>query len=63
MKNSRATLHHSYEALKDTVHYNYMLQYLAETYKLDQDYCQICGYTEGMDSRALPSSRSSFLVW
>ena len=37
MKNSRATLHHSYEALKDTVHYNYMLQYLAETYKLDKD--------------------------
>ena len=37
MKNSKATLHHSYEALKDTVHYNYMLQYLAETYKLDKD--------------------------
>lgn len=37
MKDSKATLHHSYEALKDTVHYNYMLQYLAETYKLDND--------------------------
>jgi len=37
MKDSKATLHHSYEALKDTVHYNYMLQYLAETYKLDKD--------------------------
>lgn len=37
MKDSKATLHHSYEALKDTVHYNYMLQYLAETYKLDGD--------------------------
>lgn len=37
MKDSKATLHHSYEALKDTAHYNYMLQYLAETYKLDKD--------------------------
>ena len=26
MKDPKATLHHSYEALKDTVHYNYMLQ-------------------------------------
>lgn len=37
MKDPKATLHHSYEALKDTVHYNYMLQYLAETYKLEND--------------------------
>lgn len=37
MKDAKATLHHSYEALKDTVHYNYMLQYLAETYKLEKD--------------------------
>ena len=37
MKNPKATLHHSYEALKDTVHYNYMLQYLAETYMLEKD--------------------------
>ena len=37
MKNSQLTLHHSYEALKDTAHYNYMLQYLAETYKQDKD--------------------------
>lgn len=37
MRDSKATLHHSYEALKDTTHYNYMLQYLAETYKLDKD--------------------------
>lgn len=37
LKNPKATLHHSYEALKDTVHYNYMLQYLAETYKLEND--------------------------
>ena len=33
----KATLHHSYVALKDTVHYNYMLQYLAETYYLEKD--------------------------
>ena len=37
MKDPKATLHHSYEALKDTVHYNYMLQYLAETYMLEKD--------------------------
>ena len=37
MKNPKATLHHSYVALKDTVHYNYMLQYLAETYALEKD--------------------------
>lgn len=37
MKNPKATLHHSYEALKDTTHYDYMLQFLAETYKLEKD--------------------------
>ena len=37
MKNPKATLHHSYMALKDTVHYDYMLQYLAETYALEKD--------------------------
>ena len=37
MKNPKAPLHHSYMALKDTVHYNYMLQYLAETYALEKD--------------------------
>lgn len=37
LKDAQATLHHSYEALKDTTHYNYMLQYLAETYKLEKD--------------------------
>lgn len=37
MKDAKATLHHSYEALKDTARYDYMLQYLAETYKLEKD--------------------------
>ena len=37
MKNPKATLHHSYMALKDTVHYNYMLQDLAEAYALEKD--------------------------
>ena len=37
MKDPKATLHHSYEALKDTAHYDYMLQFLAETYKLEKD--------------------------
>lgn len=36
-KDAKMTLHHSYEALKDTAHYEYMLQYLAETYKLEKD--------------------------
>ena len=43
MKDAKATLHHSYEALKDTVHYNYMLQYLAETYKLEKDTMRYVG--------------------
>lgn len=33
----KATLHHTYLALKDTAHYCMMLQYLAETYKLEND--------------------------
>lgn len=37
LQDAKMTLHHSYEALKDTAHYNYMLQYLAETYKLEKD--------------------------
>lgn len=37
MKNPTATLHHTYQALKDTAHYCLMLQYLAETYKLEND--------------------------
>lgn len=37
MKDPKATLHHSYEALKDKQHYDYMLQYLAETYRLEKD--------------------------
>jgi hypothetical protein len=36
-KNAKATLKHTYLALKDTAHTNYMLQYLAETYKLEND--------------------------
>lgn len=37
MKNPKATLHHSYLALKDKQHYHLMLQYLAETYKMEDD--------------------------
>jgi tetratricopeptide (TPR) repeat protein len=37
LKDPKATLHHTYLALKDTTHYNLMLQYLAETYKLEND--------------------------
>lgn len=37
MGDSEKTLHHTYEALKDTAHYEMMLQYLAETYKRETD--------------------------
>lgn len=37
MQHPVLTLHHTYLALKDTVHHHLMLQYLAETYKLDKD--------------------------
>lgn len=37
MKEPKATLHHTYLALKDTAHYCMMLQYLAETYRLEND--------------------------
>lgn len=36
-KDPKATLHHTYLALRDTAHYCLMLQYLAETYKLECD--------------------------
>ena len=37
LQDPKATLHYAYWALKDTVHYQYMLQYLAETYKMEKD--------------------------
>ena len=37
LQDTKATLHYAYWALKDTVHYQYMLQYLAETYKMEKD--------------------------
>lgn len=37
IQDPKATLHHTYLALKDTAHHQYMLQYLAETYKLEKD--------------------------
>lgn len=37
LKDAKATLHHTYLALKDTTHYHFMLQYLAETYKQEND--------------------------
>jgi len=37
LKDTKKTLHHTYWALKDTVHYEYMLQYLSETYRADKD--------------------------
>ena len=37
MKDPKATFHHTYLALKDTARYCMMLQYLAETYRLEKD--------------------------
>lgn len=37
LQDPKATLHYAYWALKDTAHYQYMLQYLAETYKMEKD--------------------------
>ena len=37
MGDAKKTLHNTYLALKDTLHYKFMLQYLAETYKNDAD--------------------------
>ena len=37
MQNPTATLRHTYLALKDTAHYCLMLQYLADTYRMEQD--------------------------
>jgi tetratricopeptide (TPR) repeat protein len=37
MQNPKATLRHTYMALKDTAHYNLMLQYLADTYRIEKD--------------------------
>ena len=37
LKDTKKTLHHTYLALKDTAHYEMMLQYLAATYQLEDD--------------------------
>ena len=37
LQDPKATFHYAYWALKDTVQYQYMLQYLAETYKMEKD--------------------------
>ena len=37
LKDTKKTLHHTYLALKDTAHYEMMLQYLAATYRLEGD--------------------------
>lgn len=37
LEKPQLTLRHTYQALKDSVHQPYMLQYLAETYKLEKD--------------------------
>lgn len=37
LEKPQLTFRHTYQALKDSVHLPYMLQYLAETYKLEKD--------------------------
>lgn len=50
MQDPKATLHHTYMALKDTAHMQYMLQYLAETYKLEKDTARyVLTLEEGFD--------------
>lgn len=50
MKDPKATLHHTYLALKDTTHRMLMLQYLAETYKLENDTARyLATLNEGFD--------------
>lgn len=50
MKDPKATLHHTYLALKDTAHYCLMLQYLAETYRLENDTARyVQTLTEGFE--------------
>lgn len=50
MKDPKATLHHTYLALKDTAHHMLMLQYLAETYKLEKDTARyLSTLNEGFD--------------
>lgn len=46
LKDPKATLHYAYWALKDTAHYQYMLQYLAETYKMEKDTMRYLGVLE-----------------
>jgi hypothetical protein len=46
MGDPKSTLHHTYLALKDTAHYCLMLQYLAETYKLEKDTARYLGTLE-----------------
>lgn len=43
MQQPKATLHHTYYALKDTAHYQLMLQYLADTYQLEGDTSRYIG--------------------
>lgn len=50
LKNPIKTLKHTYLALRDTAHYGLMLQYLAETYLLEQDTTRYLGVlAEGFD--------------
>lgn len=54
MKEPKATLHHTYLALKDTAHYCMMLQYLAETYRLENDTTRyVQTLTEGFEKYPL----------
>jgi hypothetical protein len=54
LKDTKMTLRHTYLALKDTSHYNYMLQFLADTYKLEDDTVRYVGaLTEGFEKYPL----------
>ena len=63
MGDSPKTLHHTYQALKDTAHYEMMLQYLAETYKRDTDTSRyVKTLTEGFNKYPLSLFFYSHLI-
>lgn len=63
MQDSPKTLHHTYLALKDTAHYEMMLQYLSETYRRDGDTLRyVSTLTEGSERYPLSIFFYSHLI-
>lgn len=63
MNDPQKVLHHTYLALKDTVHYKMMLQYLAATYRLEGDTTRfVSTLLEGFDRYPLSQYFFSNLI-